>query len=572
MAEVLILATTEDAARAGELAAVLRRAGMSLSPWKPELEAQTACTVVIWSDAAARVPALVEAAGRAPMALVARIGAGGMPPSLQRLPTFDLAGWTGEPDAAILDPLFFAIDRAVADQRRSRAPVPAASPNLAEIARAWGTIKDSRDPAAFQAFLQTFGQDHDFAELARMRLERLTRDGVTIPSTAPVPAMGLPYGRGPSPAQPSAPPAPPAPTRAPTGFDNWSTGMRPAPVAPAPVAPPPPAPPAPVYQQAPGYQQAPSYQPAPTVPPPMARPAPAPMPAPAPAAPAPQQYRPADFGLPDLSSTTGAPRPGLGPIAEPPPKRKGGMAVVVMSALLAAAGGYAWYMQSSGTLPTADQAAAPAPASANGPGRAAGTSDSDLAAAETLPAPTADDEQTLAESQDPLDPAPVAQARTTRPAPRDEGIGGPVTSPSQQLSQAARPAVAPMVEFPSAPLTGIGPQVSIGSLSSGTPPTRFERVRGQVTWAARPEGSALAAAYPQRAINSGANGVVQLRCWIQTDLRPSCQVASEQPRNMGFGQAALTLSQRFRAQPELSDGSPAVGSEAQIYLRFNGAQ
>jgi hypothetical protein len=248
------------------------------------------------------------------------------------------------------------------------------------------------------------------------------------------------------------------------------------------------------------------------------------------------------------------------------------MAVVVMSALLVAAGGYAWYMQSSGTLPKAEQAKAPASPSQGDPVAVRGD-DTDLAAAEPLSVPLPPvNEQTLAESQSSTQAPQAADARAARPSSRNEGIGGPVTSPSQQLSQAVRPPLAPMVEFPTAPLTGVRPQATSGSLPTSTPGTRFERIRGQVTWAARPEGSALGAAYPQRALNSGANGVVQLRCWVQADLRPSCQVASEEPRNLGFGQAALSLSQRFRAQPELTDGSSAVGAETVIALRFNGAQ
>jgi protein TonB len=63
-------------------------------------------------------------------------------------------------------------------------------------------------------------------------------------------------------------------------------------------------------------------------------------------------------------------------------------------------------------------------------------------------------------------------------------------------------------------------------------------------------------------------GRVELNCSVRSNQTLSCNVASESPAGLGFGQAALSVAQSYRASPGLSDGSSSTGAEARIVVQF----
>jgi protein TonB len=47
-----------------------------------------------------------------------------------------------------------------------------------------------------------------------------------------------------------------------------------------------------------------------------------------------------------------------------------------------------------------------------------------------------------------------------------------------------------------------------------------------------------------------------------------CNIISEDPSDMGFGDAAMRMSKLFRMRPKTTDGQPVDGGTVRIPLRF----
>ncbi|HET9230724.1 MAG TPA: hypothetical protein VFO00_05520, partial [Vitreimonas sp.] len=154
-------------------------------------------------------------------------------------------------------------------------------------------------------------------------------------------------------------------------------------------------------------------------------------------------------------------------------------------------------------------------------------------------------------------PAPVATS--------NNGQGGPV---SLRPGDAAAPGTT------SAPTTAPAsnpPPVQIASTQpASTPPPTTTRAtpRGQVVWAQRPSARRIGELYPSRALREGVGGRVELSCSVRTNQTLACNIASESPSGLGFGQAALNASTSYRASPTLSDGSGSAGSQTRIVVQF----
>jgi protein TonB len=105
---------------------------------------------------------------------------------------------------------------------------------------------------------------------------------------------------------------------------------------------------------------------------------------------------------------------------------------------------------------------------------------------------------------------------------------------------------------------------STPTTSRATPPP----ARGAVVWAQRPSARRISELYPDRALRQGVGGRVELSCNVLATRALACNVANESPAGLGFGQAALSASQSYRASPSLSDGTSSSGAQARIVVQF----
>jgi len=92
---------------------------------------------------------------------------------------------------------------------------------------------------------------------------------------------------------------------------------------------------------------------------------------------------------------------------------------------------------------------------------------------------------------------------------------------------------------------------------------------GDVQWVARPVGDDLARVYPTRAHRFELSGRAVLRCSVEHDGTMSgCGVLFEEPVDMGFGEAALALTPRFRLAARTRTGQPTAGGTVRVPIRF----
>lgn len=88
-------------------------------------------------------------------------------------------------------------------------------------------------------------------------------------------------------------------------------------------------------------------------------------------------------------------------------------------------------------------------------------------------------------------------------------------------------------------------------------------------WLAKPSAQELAGAYPELAQMLNLEGRAVLACGVNDlGVLQDCQVRSEIPSGMGFGQAALALTERFRMKPRTVGGEPVGGGSVRIPIRF----
>lgn len=76
-------------------------------------------------------------------------------------------------------------------------------------------------------------------------------------------------------------------------------------------------------------------------------------------------------------------------------------------------------------------------------------------------------------------------------------------------------------------------------------------------WTSTPTPESLGNAFPAFAADAGIEGKVRLKCVMAVSgVLENCSVISEFPRGLGFGTAALSLSDEFRGAPSTRDGVP----------------
>jgi protein TonB len=192
--------------------------------------------------------------------------------------------------------------------------------------------------------------------------------------------------------------------------------------------------------------------------------------------------------------------------------------------------------------------------------------DIDAAAAPPLerPTPVSSREEPPAPIERPREAAPPRTvAATTEPPPS----GGPLSLvPGSSSSSATNP---------SSTVVPLGPPQTtppVATAATASEPAALRGAPASVAWAQRPSARRIAELYPQRALREGMGGRVQLDCTVQPGLTVACTIASESPAGEGFGRAALSAANAYRARPTLSDGTSAVGARARIAVAFQAPQ
>jgi protein TonB len=87
-------------------------------------------------------------------------------------------------------------------------------------------------------------------------------------------------------------------------------------------------------------------------------------------------------------------------------------------------------------------------------------------------------------------------------------------------------------------------------------------------WITRPNGADYERFWPRRARESEIEGGASIDCLVDAEGRLSCSVLSEDPPNMGFGEAAIRISRQFRMQPRLENGAPTAGGRYRTRITF----
>jgi protein TonB len=188
----------------------------------------------------------------------------------------------------------------------------------------------------------------------------------------------------------------------------------------------------------------------------------------------------------------------------------------------------------------------------------------------TVPAQTR--RQEIAARTETQRPTPTPQTEDDAPPPApvtswsNNGQGGPVslrpgdTTPPSGTNTTTAPANPPPVQ-----LAATQPAAQPATTRATPPPAP---PRGTVVWAQRPSARRISELYPSRALREGVGGRAELSCTVRSNQTLACNVASESPAGLGFGQAALTASSSYRASPSLSDGASSTGAPARIVVQF----
>ncbi len=552
MADVLIVCVREDEPQAKALADMFEAAGFSIggAPSSDGALRSSGAGVVVWSQASIRSRPFLDAAQRvinADKAVVASLIEPPPPSSIGSSPAFDLSRWDGDPNDPALDPLFFAVDRMV------------------NAARA-GVGASQRDAPAY---------DPPPQRSAPIRAEPPPRRAPPEPNYRAPPAEPASY-RVPPTSDPLGSEAEHwraiRDSRNPADFMDYLARYGPdgafSEVAELRLN----------QLTGPDGARAPAQRPAVRPPPPPPR-------AEAPRRAEPPPRRP--DALPptqrraDVAPTRRPPadRDYARELREPPKGEGGALRAFVLIALLggaALAGGLYFGGGLGNPAPPPPQAVETTPASTSQP---SGAEFGELEDAPSVPlsqaVTTRPDRQTQAASREREAPPPRTAEReqprqtpppTTQPTSATSS-GGPVPL-SPNANQGGSTAVVPIAPPPVTPplqTANVEPQITGPSSTVRAP-------AGSVVWTQRPSRRRIAELYPQRALGDGVGGRVVLDCRVLGDLSVTCSIASETPAGAGFGRAALSASNAYRARATLSDGSSAIGSSTRIAVNFQASQ
>lgn len=89
-------------------------------------------------------------------------------------------------------------------------------------------------------------------------------------------------------------------------------------------------------------------------------------------------------------------------------------------------------------------------------------------------------------------------------------------------------------------------------------------------WLRMPTRAQLMAVFPTKAIQKGVDGEATIGCKVSIQgALFECIVLSEEPADLGFGQAAIALTPQFLMKPAMKDGQPVVAG-VRIPINFKG--
>jgi TonB family protein len=129
---------------------------------------------------------------------------------------------------------------------------------------------------------------------------------------------------------------------------------------------------------------------------------------------------------------------------------------------------------------------------------------------------------------------------------------------------------APIESRVSIPVQFIGGGTPTGSHIRGTTTLGAKRVVTGVVWSKAPTFEAMSAAFPARARERKLTGRASLNCTIADDRSlKACSITNEDPRGMGFGAAARTLTDSFQAPAQAADGRSLSNTSVQIPFTFS---
>lgn len=174
----------------------------------------------------------------------------------------------------------------------------------------------------------------------------------------------------------------------------------------------------------------------------------------------------------------------------------------------------------------------------------------------------------------PPEPPEVQPEQQVPTAPRQMAVRVPPTTPSVAPTDTIP---VPQIDTPFAPIGPVSldpaPDLPVGPTTPPETPRPAEPPRPSVisnpAWLSRPTAAQLTAAYPQRALEDGRSGAVEMRCTVTaTGSVTGCAVISETPRGYRFGEAALGLARYFRMSPRTVDGAAVDGATVRIPLNF----
>ena len=88
-------------------------------------------------------------------------------------------------------------------------------------------------------------------------------------------------------------------------------------------------------------------------------------------------------------------------------------------------------------------------------------------------------------------------------------------------------------------------------------------------WLRKPNGDDFVAFYPSRAMDTGKEGKATIKCSVTAKgTLDNCSIVDEDPKDYGFGTAAMRMSKLFKMKPQTADGQSVDGAEVSIPISF----